>query len=150
MGGYGRFAPEISTGTIDKRVVIGAAIAGILVDLNSMLIPILAIIGGGVVAGFIAGYAIGKPGQGLVHAAVASAIVGVAASMSTLALGVTLGLYNEPPLLFLGVLGPISPIFSDLGFPGVVLLTGTLTLFVMIDGVIGGLLGAGLKSIAPW
>lgn len=140
---------EFTVGSINRRIVLAAAVVGILINLTSLMVPILRI-GGGVVAGFIAGYAVGRPGLGLVHAVLASGIAGVVAGMNTVLLGLVFGFYNEPPLLFLSFVGPISPMFAGLGLPSVLLIVTALTLLIVVDGVIGGLVGAGLRLLLPW
>ncbi|WP_436345037.1 hypothetical protein [Natronorubrum sp. FCH18a] len=141
---------ELPLEAIDGWIVLGAVVAGALVNLNALMVPLLGRIGGGVVAGFIAAYAVGRIASGIAHAAIASAIVGGVAGTITAFMGVTLGLYNEPPLLVLASLGPISPLFSGLGLPSVVLIVLTFSVLTVVDGLLGGLLGAGLRALLPW
>lgn len=141
---------EFSFGWIDKRVIIGASVVGILVNLNALLVPLLGTIAGGTVAGFIAGYASGRIVSGLVHAVIASGITGVVAALIASSLGVTMGLYNEPPLLVFESVGPISPMVIGLGLPSLILFVSILTLLTVVDGLVGGVIGVGLRSILPW
>lgn len=135
---------------IDTWLVVGAAVGGVLVNLNALMVPLLTRIGGGVVAGFVAGYAAGRVASGIVHAVLASALVGGIAGTLTASLGTLLGLYNEPPLLVLSSLGPISPMFSGLGLPSVVLIVLAFALLTAVDGLVGGVAGSALRALLPW
>ncbi len=101
-------------------------------------------------AGFVAAYAAGRLAIGLVHAMFASAIGGGLAGTITAVIGTLMGLYNEPPLLVFASLGPISPALSGLGRPSVVLIALAFSLLTAVDGLVGGLLGGGLRSLLPW
>lgn len=140
----------LSLEAIDKWIVIAAVVVGALVNLNSLMVPLLGQIGGGVVAGFIAAYAAGRIVPGIVHAILASAIVGAIAGLETAFMGAALGLYNEPPLLIFGFLGPVSPTVAGLGLPTIVLIVLAFALLTLIDGLLGGLLGGGLRELLPW
>ncbi|WP_306061727.1 hypothetical protein [Natronococcus wangiae] len=135
---------------IDKWIVLAAVVVGALVNLNALMVPLLGRIGGGTVAGFVAAYAVGRIASGIVHAVIASAVVGGIAGMITALMGVTLGLYNEPPLLVLSSLGPVSPQFSGLGLATVVLIVLAFALLTAVDGLVGGLMGSGLRTLLPW
>lgn len=135
---------------IDTWVVIGATVAGVLVNLNALLVPLLTRIGGGVVAGFLAAYAVGRITSGMVHAVIASALVGGIAGSMTGFLGALLGLYNEPPLLILGSVGPISPMLSGLGLPSVLLIALAFSLLTAVDGIVGGAVGTVVRTLRPW
>lgn len=141
---------EVSLEAIDTRIVLGAAIAGVVVDLTALLVPLLTRIGGGVVAGFLAAYAVGRITSGLVHAVIASGFVGAVAGSMTGFLGAVLGLYNEPPLLVLGSIGPLSPMLSGLGLPSVLLIAGTFSLLTAVDGIAGGAVGTVVRALLPW
>ena len=141
---------DISFAAIDTWIVVGATTVGVLVNLSALLVPLLTRIGGGVVAGFVAAYAVGRIGSGLVHAVIASGLVGGFAGTVTAILGTLLGLYNEPPLLVLSDIGPISPMLSGLGLPSVVLIVLAFSLLTAVDGLVGGVLGGGLRALLPW
>jgi hypothetical protein len=64
-------------------------------------------------------------------------------------LGTLLGLYNEPPLLVLTSIGPISPMLTGLGLPSVVLIVLAFSVLTAIDGFVGGLVGSGLRALLP-
>ncbi|SER09286.1 hypothetical protein [Natrinema salaciae] len=143
-------ASALSLKAVDTWIVLGAVIGGVLVNLNALLVPLLTRIGGGVVAGFIAAYAAGRIASGVVHAVIASALVGGIAGTVTASLGTLLGLYNEPPLLVLESVGPISPMLTGLGLPSVVLIVLAFSLLTAVDGLVGGLLGSALRALLPW
>jgi len=113
------------------------------------MVPLLTRLGGGVVAGFIAAYAVGRIVPGIGHAVIASAIGGGVARTVTAFLGTLLGLYNEPPLLVLTSIGPISPMLTGLGLPSVVLIVLAFSVLTAIDGFVGGLVGSGLRALLP-
>lgn len=141
---------EISLEVIDMWILVGAVVVGALVNLNALMVPLLSRIGGGVVAGFIAAYAVGRVASGLLHAVIASAIVGGIAGTMTAFLGTLMGLYNEPPLLVLASLGPISPMLTGLGLPSALLIVLAFSLLTAVDGLVGGLVGSGLRALVPW
>lgn len=141
---------DLSLEAFRTWIVVGAVVVGALVNLNALMVPLLARIGGGVVAGFVAAYAVGRVGSGIVHAVIASAIVGGIAGTVTAFLGTLIGLYNEPPLLVLSSLGPISPILSGLGLPSFVLIVLAFALLTTVDGLVGGIVGSGLRALVPW
>lgn len=141
---------EFSLEAIDKWIILAAVVVGALVNLNALMVPLLGRIGGGTVAGFVAAYAVGRIASGIVHAVIASAVVGGIAGMITALMGVTLGLYNEPPLLVLSSLGPVSPLLSGLGLPSVVLIVLAFSSLTAIDGLVGGAMGSGLRALLPW
>ncbi|ELZ02844.1 hypothetical protein [Natrialba asiatica] len=134
---------------LDTKILLAAVIVGVLVDLTALLVPLLGRLGGGVVAGFVAAYATGRIVSGLIHAILASSLVGIAAGTVTGTLGTVLGLYNEPPLLVFGSIGPVSPMVSGLGFPSIVLLALLFSLLTVADGVLGGVVGGGLRTLLP-
>lgn len=141
---------EISLEVIDMWILVGAVVVGALVNLNALMVPLLSRIGGGVVAGFIAAYAVDRVASGLLHAVIASAIVGGIAGTMTAFLGTLMGLYNEPPLLVLASLGPISPMLTGLGLPSALLIVLAFSLLTAVDGLVGGLVGSGLRALVPW
>ena len=141
---------EVSLEMIDGWILVGAVVAGVLVNLNALMVPLLGRIGGGVVAGFVAAYAVGRFSLGLVHALIASAVVGGAAGTVTGLLGVALGLYNEPPLLVLAHVGPVSPMLTGLGLPSFVLIVLTFALLTAVDGLVGGVVGGAVRAAIPW
>lgn len=141
---------EVTLEAIDGWILVGAVVAGVLVNLNALMVPLLGRIGGGVVAGFVAAYAVGRFPLGLVHALIASAVVGGAAGTVTGLLGVALGLYNEPPLLVLAHVGPVSPMLTGLGLPSFVLIVLTFALLTAVDGLIGGVVGGAVRAAIPW
>lgn len=143
-------ANDTSIEAVDTWIVVGAATVGVLVNLTGLMVPLLTRIGGGVVAGFIAAYAVGRIVPGIGHAVIASAIVGGVAGTVTAFLGTLLGLYNEPPLLVLKSIGPISPMLTGLGLPSVVLIVLAFSVLTAIDGFVGGLVGSGLRALLPW
>lgn len=147
---FGLDASRLSREAVDGWVLLGATIVGVLVNLNALMVPLLTDIGGGVVAGFIAAYAVGRLVSGIGHAVLASALVGGIAGSVTALVGTLLGLYNEPPLLILGSIGPISPSFTGFGPSGVLLLVLTFSMLTVIDGLVGGLIGGGLRALLPW
>lgn len=141
---------EVPLEAVDTWIITGAAIAGVLVNLTALLVPLFTRIGGGVVAGFLAAYAAGRIASGMVHAVIASALVGGIAGSMTGFLGALLGLYNEPPLLILDSVGPISPMLSGLGLPSVLLITAAFSLLTAVDGAAGGAVGSLVRAIRPW
>ncbi|WP_254531457.1 hypothetical protein [Natrinema gelatinilyticum] len=143
-------ASDLTLEAVDTWIIAGATTAGVLVNLNALMVPLLTRLGGGVVAGFVASYAVRRIVPGIVHAILASALVGGFAGTVTAILGTLLGLYNEPPLLILSSIGPISPMLSGLGLPSVVLIAFAFSLLTAVDGVVGGLLGGGLRALVPW
>lgn len=147
---FGFEARDVSIGPIDKWIVVAAAIVGIVVNLASLMVPLMGLFGGGVVAGFVAAYATRRFVGGLVHAALAAAIVGAVAGLETALLGAAMGLYNEPPLLVLGGrLGPVSPELAGLGLPTVLLIVLAFTVLLLVDGLLGGLVGGALGKLRP-
>lgn len=140
----------VSLEAIDARVVVGATIAGVVIDLTALLVPLLTRIGGGVVAGFLAASAVRRLASGMGHAVIASGVVGAVAGAMTGFLGAVLGLYNEPPLLVLDSIGPVSPMLSGLGLPSVLLIAGTFSLLTAVDGVVGGAVGTVVRALLPW
>ncbi|QLK27314.1 hypothetical protein HYG81_06860 [Natrinema zhouii] len=143
-------ASELSLEGIDTWIIVGATTVGVLVNLTGLMVPLLTRIGGGIVAGFIAAYAVRQVASGIVHAMIASALVGGLAGTVTAFLGTILGLYNEPPLLVLASIGPISPMLTGLGLPSFVLLVLAFSLLTAVDGLVGGLVGSGLRALLPW
>ncbi|PGF16678.1 hypothetical protein CP556_11480 [Natrinema sp. CBA1119] len=143
-------ANDTSIKAVDTWIIVGAATVGVLVNLTGLMVPLLTRLGGGVVAGFIAAYAVGRIVSGIGHAVIASAIVGGVAGTVTATLGTLLGLYNEPPLLVLASIGPISPMLTGLGLPSVVLIVLAFSVLTAIDGFVGGLVGSGLRVLLPW
>lgn len=141
---------ELSLEGIDTWIIVGATTAGVLVNLTGLMVPLLTRIGGGIVAGFIAAYAVRRIASGIVHAMIASALVGGLAGTVTAFLGTILGLYNEPPLLVLASIGPVSPMLTGLGLPSFVLLVLAFSLLTAVDGLVGGLIGSGLRALLPW
>jgi hypothetical protein len=141
---------RLSLEAIDTWIVLGATVAGVLVNLNALMVPLLTRIGGGVVAGFIGAYAAGRVTSGIVHAVIASALVGGVAGTVTALLGTLLGLYNEPPLLVFSSIGPISPMLSGLGLPSVLLIVIAFSLLTAVDGLVGGVVGSALRALLPW
>lgn len=139
-----------STEALDKWIIIAAVVVGALVNLNALMVPLLGRIGGGTVAGFVAAYAVGRITSGLLHAVLASAIVGAIAGTITGLMGAMMGLYNEPPLLVLSSLGPISPLLTGFGLPSTILIILAFSLLTAVDGIVGGLMGSGLRSLLPW
>ncbi|QSW99869.1 hypothetical protein [Haloterrigena alkaliphila] len=145
------FDPEdVSFEWFHGWVVVGAVVVGALVNLTALMVPLLGQIGGGIVAGFLAAYAVGRFAMGLLHAAIASTLVGGVAGTVTALLGVTIGLFNEPPLLVLSGIGPVSPMLSGLGLPSALLIIAAFALLTVVDGLVGGLLGAGVRALLPW
>ncbi|ELZ08738.1 hypothetical protein C478_17671 [Natrinema thermotolerans DSM 11552] len=142
------YAPSLAA--IDSRIVLGAAAVGVFVSFTSLLVPVLTRVGGGIVAGFIAAYAAGRVVTGLAYAVVASALVGGLAGFFMAFLGALSGLYTEPPLFVLSSVGPVSPGLSGLGLPSVILLAVAFSLLTAIDGLVGGLVGSGLRALSPW
>jgi hypothetical protein len=136
--------------TIKKRIVLVAVVVGVIVNLTALIVPLLARLGGGTAAGFVAAYAVGRIVSGTVHAVLASAVVGSIAGTITAVVGSIIGLYNEPPLLVLSTLGPISPLFTDLGILGIVLIVLAFSLLAAVDGLVGAVLGNGLRALLPW
>lgn len=136
--------------SINTWIVLGATVAGVLVNLNALMVPLLTRIGGGVVAGFIGAYAARRVTSGIVHAVIASALVGGIAGTLTAFLGALLGLYNEPPLLVFSSIGPISPMLSGLGLPSVLLIVVAFSLLTAVDGLVGGAVGSVLRALRPW
>lgn len=131
----------------DRRAVYAAAIVGVLVNLNALLIPIFKILTGGLVAGFVAGYAAGRPGRGIVQGTTAAAIVGLVAGVVMLLTATVLGMFLEPPAILLTMFGPVSPIFTSAGGYGVPLLYATVTAAIAFDGLLAGLIGGSLKAL---
>ncbi|MFB6172612.1 MAG: hypothetical protein ABEJ23_08770 [Haloarculaceae archaeon] len=138
---------RLDLGWLDRRAVYAASIVGFLVDLNALLIPVLQVVGGGLVAGFVGGYAAGRPGRGAVQGALAAGLAGVGSSVVVVSLGWLVGLFVEPPALLLHVVGPISPAFTRAGGLGLLPLLLALTLAVALDGLLAGLVGGGLKAL---
>ncbi|MDF9744382.1 hypothetical protein [Natrinema salsiterrestre] len=143
-------ARTLSTDALDTWILLGATVAGVLVNLNALMVPLLTRIGGGVVAGFIGAYAARRVTSGIVHAVIASALVGAVAGTITAFLGALLGLYNEPPLLVFSSIGPISPMLSGLGLPSVLLIVLAFSLLTAVDGLVGGVVGSVLRALRPW
>ncbi|QCW02936.1 hypothetical protein [Natrinema pallidum] len=136
--------------TVDTGLVLRAAAVGAFISLSSVLVPLFARIGGGVVAGGIAAYAAGRMATGLAYAVTASALAGGLAGFFMTFVGSLFGLYTEPPLFVFASIGPLSPGLSGLGLPSVVLLAIVFSLLTAVDGLIGGLIGSGLRLLRPW
>ncbi|QLG49164.1 hypothetical protein [Natrinema halophilum] len=143
-------ASRLLLGGIDTQIVLGATVVGIVVNLNALMVPLLTRIGGGIVAGFLAAYAVGRVASGLVHAVIASAFVGGVAGTVTAFLGTLIGLYNEPPLFVLASVGPISPMLSGLGLSSAILIVIAFSLLTAVDGIVGGLVGSVIRALLPW
>lgn len=132
---------------VDRRAVALAVGVGVLVNLAAFVVPSFRVVGGGLLAGVVAGYAAGRPGRGVLQGAIAAGGVGVGAAVVVITSGSLLGLYVEPPATLLRVYGPVSPTFTPAGGVGLLLLAGVLTLLVAADGVVGGLVGGSLGAL---
>lgn len=139
--------PTAIVGPIDRRAVYAAAILGFLVNLNALLIPIFQNVGGGLVGGFVAGYAGGRPLRGLVHGTLAAAIVGAATGVLVLLNRIVVGLFIEPPALLLTALGPVSPAFAGAGLLELLFVYFAVVLAVAFDGLVAGTVGGALKAV---
>lgn len=142
-------ALDVSIRPIDTWIVVGAAVVGIVINLASLMVPLLVTVGGGIVAGFVAAYAAGRFVSGVVHAALASLIVGAFAGLETALLGATLGFFNEPPLVIMGGIGPVSPMAGGMGLPTILLITIAFAVLVLVDGILGGIAGGILGELRP-
>ena len=138
--------PRVDLTSFDRKIVYGAAIVGFLVNLNALLIPIFQHVGGGLVAGFIAGYAAGRPVRGLVWGTIAAGITGFATGVLFVANYLLVGLFIEPPSLIIHFFGPVSPWFTWVDFFGLLLLYIALVVFVAFDGLLLGAVGGLLKG----
>ncbi|MFC6731609.1 MULTISPECIES: hypothetical protein [unclassified Haladaptatus] len=134
--------PEVDYST---KVLAGAATVGILVNLNALIIPILGIIGGGVLAGFIAAYAAGGTYRGVAHGLIAGALTGFAGGLVVVLTGSLIGLYSEPPSLLLNFVGPVSPWYDHMGGAGNLLIVTTITILITVDALLGSLFGSGAR-----
>lgn len=134
-------------GSIDRRAVYAAAIVGFLVNLNALLIPIFQSVGGGLVGGFVAGYAGGRPLRGAVQGTMAAAIVGTATGVLVLLNRVVVGLFIEPPALLLHVFGPVSPLFTGAGLLELLFVYVAMVAVVAFDGLVAGSVGGVLKGL---
>lgn len=143
---------ETSTLTrVRRSFVLTAVLVGvgliIVIDIMSMMIPILAAIGAGLVGGFVAGYIAGGTLRGAAHAFVAGVIGGTAAGFLTAVIGVTLGLYMEPASLVADRVGPISPAFSGMGLLEPLFITILIAAMIVLDATIAGGIGGALRSL---
>ncbi|WP_330631301.1 DUF5518 domain-containing protein [Halocatena halophila] len=129
--------------SIRKRAIIAGAILGALVNLSAMVVPLFTTIGGGIIAGIVAGYWIGGL-RGWIHGLLAGVGAGLVGGWVVAFMGALLGMYIAPPLLVLQLAGLQSPVFSAFG--GTVFLGLVVGLFIIFDGIIGGLLGAAARS----
>lgn len=128
-----------------KAIAAGATI-GILVNLNAMIIPILGLVGGGLLAGFVAAYAAGGVYRGIAHGLIAGAVTGLAAGLVVILVGSLIGLYSEPPSLLLNAIGPVSPWYDHMGGTGNLLILTTILLIITLDAFIGSLAGTGVRN----
>lgn len=130
-----------------KDVVAAGALAGILLNIYALLVPVFDFVGGGIVAGFLAGYALGGL-AGLVNGIVAGAIVGAAAGGLVGLTGFVVNLYMQPPTISAGFLGmELLPAtfdgFTPIGLLAIVVFTAGL---VAVDALLGAVLGAAVEA----
>ncbi|WP_332897952.1 hypothetical protein [Haladaptatus sp. CMSO5] len=126
-------------------VLVGASTVGVLVNLNALIIPILGIVGGGVLAGFVAAYAAGGGVRGLAHGLVVGAITGFAGGLVVILIGSLIGLYSEPPSVLLNAVGPVSPWYDHMGGTGHLLILLTILVFIALESVGGAFVGAAVR-----
>lgn len=138
-------------------VLVGAGI-GILMQLIALATPLLVFGGGGLVAGFIAAYIVGGP-RGWFHGAAAGLVTGVVNGVIAALPGMLLGMLISPPTL-LSTLSDridgipaaydlITSVYTGAGTTPfdllfIIAITG---LFLTVEGLIGGLIGGGLRSL---
>lgn len=128
-----------------KAIAAGATI-GILVNLNALIIPLLGIIGGGVIAGVVASYAAGGTYRGIAHGLIAGVLTGFAGGLVVILVGSLIGLYSEPPGVLLNAVGPVSPWYDHMGGTGNLLILTTIMIIITLDAAIGSLFGTGLRK----
>lgn len=132
--------------SISKRAIVAGAVLGILINLSAMVVPVLNYVGGGIVAGFVAAYIIGGP-RGWLHGIIAGAVTGLVGGSNVALLGGLLGLYTEPPTLMQDSIGIISPMFNGMGVVGTLLIIAGIGAFIVVDSVIGGMVGGLLRTL---
>lgn len=132
--------------SIDKRAVVVGAVLGILINMSAMLVPVLNYVGGGVVAGFVAAYLVGGP-RGWLHGVLAGGVAGIAGGGVVAFTGGLLGLYTEPPTLLQELFGIVSPLFNGMGILAPVYVGLGVAAFILVDSVIGGVVGALVRTL---
>lgn len=138
-------------------VLVGAGI-GILIQLIALVAPLLVFGGGGLVAGFIAAYIVGGP-RGWFHGAAAGLVTGVVNGVIVVLPIAFIGMVIGPPTL-ISVISDQSeyiPGLFDLitaGVTGVgttpfdlVFIIAIIGVFLTVEGLVGGLIGSGLRSL---
>lgn len=142
---------ERLTGRIWRSFSLTAVLVGVglilLIDTMSLMVPLLAAIGGGLIGGFVAGYVAGGVIRGTVHALLAGVVGGTGVGFLTAAIGVTLGLFMEPATLFGTQTGLVVPTLSGWGLPEPLLVTAVFAAMITIDATIGGVVGGTLRSL---
>lgn len=133
---------------VNTTAVFAGGVVGALVNLNALLIPLLAVIGGGIVAGFVGGYVSGGLVRGPVHGALAGAVTGAATGAVLAITGGLLGLYTEPPTLIgRGFDVLVSPMVTGVEPFGPLLVLVLVTFVVAFDGLVAGLAGGVLRDV---
>lgn len=131
--------------SISKRAILAGATLGILVNMSALLIPVLNYVGGGVIAGFVAAYIVGGP-RGWLHGIIAGIIAGLVGGTNAVLVGQLFGII-EPPSLMQDAVGIIAPQFSGMGTIGSLLIILGIAGFIVVDSIIGGMIGALLRTV---
>lgn len=130
---------------LDLRILVYATAAGILVILYTFLIPPFQHLTGGIVAGLICGYRIGRL-KGIAHALVAGVLTGVFAGGVAIVPGWLVGLFLEPNTLLTSSMGLLSVRFDITTVAGLATIGGFLAAGVTLDALIGAILGDWVKA----
>lgn len=150
MSGSNTTAFEMQTDLLDvsisKRAILAGALLGILINMSALLVPVLNYVGGGLAAGFVAAYIVGGP-RGWLHGIIAGVIAGLVGGSTVALTGGLIGLYTEPPSLMQDSIGIVSPMFDGMGVVGMLLIILGVAAFIVVDSVIGGMIGGILRTL---
>jgi hypothetical protein len=130
---------------LDLRILVYATAAGILVILYTFLVPLFQHLTGGLVAGLICGYRIGRLG-GIAHALVAGVLTGIVAGGVAVVPGWLVGLFLEPNTLLTSTMGLLSVRFDVTTVAGLSKIGGFLVFGVTLDALVGAILGDWVKA----
>ncbi|MFB6164044.1 MAG: hypothetical protein ABEJ31_02700 [Haloarculaceae archaeon] len=132
--------------SVSKKAVGVSAFLIVLININALMVSLLAVTGGGIIGGFLASYMAGGSVRGIVNGLVAGLIGGLVAGFVTILIGGFIGMYLEPPTLSGSFLPPLSMYFDVYGGRKNLLVGLGIAFLVTVDAGAGAVVGSLVRA----